>query len=367
MSSVFIIDNTDGSLSLTMPPGSLNGPGSGTRDSDLRLYGMGTLLWGEGVNENILRISENWACEEKAASPGTPQDETDIGPGKGITTPLIGQAWYNKTTGQPHFYNGTAWRAMNGLYVADDPYGNPNIGDMWYDTAVIGVNCMEPVLKIYDPAHPQTTPQGWVIVGSDRLSECGGPMSGDIDMTTNGILNLAYPVDPGDAANKQYVDDVATSSGGVISSHATDMTLHLTTAQNQIVDNLEANLAGHPPATMGIDLSRMKGYSAYSGNAVSTDMTQRIRKNATDTMTAGQTIVLGRNPTSASMEAATASWVESELGAIGAGVGDRLVKYWNTQATGGAGALDGDIHTSGGVVYIRVAGTWEQVFPAQYS
>ena len=365
MSSVFIVDNTDGTLSLVMEPGSLNGPGSGTRDSDLRLYGMGTLLWGEGVNENILRISENWACDEKAGTPGTPQDEIDLGPGRGITTPLEGQTWWNKTIKQMYAYDGAAWKTISALYVSNDPTDNPSVGDLWYDTDVVG-GCMEPVVKIYDPTHPEATPQGWVNIAADRLNRCGDAMSGDLDMTNNSILNLSYPSNPGDAASKQYVDDRETSILASLSGHATDMGIHLTANQNLIMDNLESNLSGNPPATMGVDLSKMRGFnSGFGGNTVTTEMNNRIRKNATDTMAAAQTIVLGRDPNTGTMEAATASWVETQIGATGASGGDRIVKYWNTLS---GSAQDGDIHVDGtGKIWIRALGAWEQVFPAQYS
>lgn len=359
MASVFIVDNTDGTLSLVMQPGSLNGPGSNTRDSDLRIYGMGSLLWGEGMNENILRVAENFACEEKAGSPGVPQDETDIGPGKGITTPLIGQSWFNKSDDQLYFYNGTAWLKSSAVGVSATMPASAEVGNLWYDNSGTGGPCgTSNQLMVYNGTD-------WDSVADGYLPTCGGVLSGGIDMGGNSISNLAYPTASDHAANQQYVDDREVSILAVVSGHTSNFTLHLTTNQNAILDNLEASLAGHPAATMGVDLSKMKSFNAaYGGDDVSTVVGQRVRKNATDTLTAGNTIVLGKNPDSGTMQAATATWVETQIGATGTGGGDRIVKYWNSLS---GSAIDGDIHTSGGKVYIRVAGAWEQVFPAQYS
>jgi hypothetical protein len=51
-------------------PGEFNGPGgTGTAQTSLRLYGRGALEWGESVDENLVRIHENFAG---ATAPVTP-------------------------------------------------------------------------------------------------------------------------------------------------------------------------------------------------------------------------------------------------------------------------------------------------------
>ena len=110
--------------SFIIGPGELNGPGGLAQDSDLELYGFGSLKWGEGVDQNQYRLMESSACPAKLAgdflvgtddlntyipgnpgngsyTPGTnpvPKDENDLGIGNGITEPLIGQLWYNTST-----------------------------------------------------------------------------------------------------------------------------------------------------------------------------------------------------------------------------------------------------------------------------
>lgn len=360
MSSVFIIDNTDGTLSLTMPPGFLNGPGSGTRDSDLRLYGMGALLWGEGVNENILRIAENFAVEEKAGSPGIPKDESDLAPGLGITNPLTGQTWYNKTDEQLYYYTGTKWNKTSAVFVNNVQPGDPEDGDLWFDTDN-GNPCTNSQLKIYDGS-------SWLSVADDYLSECGGSVTGNINMTGNSILNLSYPTNATDAVNMQYVMDREASILNVITTHENRNDLHLTAAQNTILDTMVSNIPGGVGnAELGEDLSRMGNFNdAFAGSTVAVEMGNRIRKNATDTMTSGQTIVLGRDPNASTMEATTASWVQTQIDvATGGNRGERSVRYWNSKS---GSALDGDIHIdTSGRAWMRISSAWKQIFPAQYS
>lgn len=97
-------------------PGEENGPLGLAHNSDLTLYGFGSLKWGEGVDQNLYRILENFACPRKGmtGSPPAydavaPMDETDLGVGNGITAPLIGQLWYDITSKIPFVYNGTHW------------------------------------------------------------------------------------------------------------------------------------------------------------------------------------------------------------------------------------------------------------------
>ena len=108
--------------SFIIGPGELNGPAGAARNSDLELYGFGSLKWGEGVDQNLYRILENFACARKetgdyhpdfTGSPGgyddtihpvTPKDENDLGTGNGITTPIVGQTWYDTTSGTMFVY-----------------------------------------------------------------------------------------------------------------------------------------------------------------------------------------------------------------------------------------------------------------------
>lgn len=114
--------------SFIIGPGELNGPAGLARDSDLKLYGFGSLKWGEGVNQNIYRLLENNACPAKvlndynpdtgnndydpSTDPLLPQDENDLGTGNGITTPVYGQHWFNSTNSIMYTYSAAGWTTV---------------------------------------------------------------------------------------------------------------------------------------------------------------------------------------------------------------------------------------------------------------
>ncbi len=96
--TIYSVESTDGGITLVIQPRTFNGPNGVLRNTDLTLYGNATPNWGERFNQNFYRLNESYACEEKAGSPGVPQDESDLGDvGLGITFPVQGQTWYNKT------------------------------------------------------------------------------------------------------------------------------------------------------------------------------------------------------------------------------------------------------------------------------
>ena len=66
----YTIEFTDGSSLIPLAPGQVNGVGSGVQSTDLSFYGMGVLSWGEGVNQNFLKLLENFASPE--GLPGEP-------------------------------------------------------------------------------------------------------------------------------------------------------------------------------------------------------------------------------------------------------------------------------------------------------
>jgi hypothetical protein len=193
MAGINIVDNTDGTLTITVPPGGLDGPGGETSNSDLRIYGVGTMLWGEGINENILRVAENWACEEKSASPGTPQDSTDLGPGFGVNNPLEGQLWYNKSNEKVYFWNGTSWKLVGAINPA-----LPSYGDL---TFVAGSGpCGNDQLEVYNGS-------SWVSVALHYLPLCGGTITGTLTIDGTGSLDTTGPVN---------VNGTLTTSGSTV-------------------------------------------------------------------------------------------------------------------------------------------------------
>ncbi len=200
MATVYSIKHTDGVRTITIQPGTLNGPGGVLTDSDLQLYGQGTLQWGAGVDQNQLRLIENFAVEEKVLSPGTPQDEVDIGvTGAGVNNPVIGQQWYNTTDTVLYAYNGAAWVPGGTVFESAVEPTNPVTGTLWYDT-------VNDQLMVYDTALGT-----FESVAEFYLLKAGDTMSGDIAMGGNEVTGLPAVPSATGAASKEYVDDEITA------------------------------------------------------------------------------------------------------------------------------------------------------------
>jgi hypothetical protein len=323
MATLYVIDSTDGSKSILIKPGALNGPGSGQRDSDLRLYGMGALQWGEGIDENLYRLSENFSCPEKvlgdynpntsandydpATDPILPKDEIDLGIGNGLSKPLNGQLWYNSTKKTIYVYDATVprWSTASGLFSGGTAPNNPQTGDLWYDTAGSDPQgCItEPTLKIYNPLHPEAAPDGFVLVGENFVRQCGDWMSGQLDMGGSDagatsrfkIVNLGDPIDPFDSVHKQYVDNIQ----GGITTHISDDSIHLTSDQNTWLDGLNI------PTLTATEVNYLIGVT----NPIQTQLDGKVNLTG-DTMTGFLT--LNADPVSI-LHAATKQYVDTTV------------------------------------------------------
>ena len=208
MSNVFIVSNTSGMLTITIPPGEINGatsgaaPGSAGYLTDLKLHGMGVMRWGEGLNESILRMTESFACEEKSGSPGIPKDSGDLGGNLGINAPIAGQQWFNLSNEKLYVYTGSDWILAGAASSGTSPPSNPQEGDMWYNTGITGNPCSDKQMMVYNGS-------SWVSVSGDYLSLCGGAMTGQIDMGGFSVTNIGPPTFPFDAV------DLATLSNEI--------------------------------------------------------------------------------------------------------------------------------------------------------
>jgi hypothetical protein len=60
--SAYVIDFSEPlKEGFSIPAGGFNGPGGSSANTTLRLYGRGALEWGEAVNEDLVRLAENFA------------------------------------------------------------------------------------------------------------------------------------------------------------------------------------------------------------------------------------------------------------------------------------------------------------------
>lgn len=368
MATVYSIKHTDGVRTITIQPGTLNGPGGVLTDSDLQLYGQGTLQWGAGVDQNQLRLIENFAVEEKVASPGTPQDETDIAvSGAGINNPVSGQQWFNLTDTNMYTYDGADWRLGGTVFSSATPPTNPVDGTLWYDTA-------NDQLMVWNQ---DAGPAAFESVADLYLLKSGDTMSGDIAMGGNEVTGLPAVPSATGASSKEYVDQeildhFVLATGQFVDSDGTGfMTGSLTLTY--VDPEIELNGVGS-----GSTLFFQEGGSNRGALLVDFPDENLILRKLTGGVTNNEIKLLDthietdattgkiRTPQTVGGDddatLATKLYVDDEVAAATAGG----ATVHSSLAVGTAG----DIAITGGKIYILLvdgAADWKQVWPAVYS
>ena len=106
----YTINKTDGSVVTTITDGTVD------NTTSLQLFGKSFSGFGEGLNENLVKLLEN------AASTSAP------------TSPLKGELWFDTSTGQLKVYDGTAFEPTGGAKSQSAEPTSASAGDLWHDS-----------------------------------------------------------------------------------------------------------------------------------------------------------------------------------------------------------------------------------------
>lgn len=150
----YTINNTAGAILTTIADGTID------TTTDLTLVGKNFAGYGEIINEDLVKLLENFT--------------NSTAPGK----PLTGQLWYDSTNGEIKVYSGTAFKRIGGATSqASAPTGQVT-GDLWFDTT-------NAQLKVFDGAV-------FVLVGPSFTS--GSGTTGAITATITDTLAATHTV-----------------------------------------------------------------------------------------------------------------------------------------------------------------------------
>ena len=105
------IDNTFGTLLVTLADGTID-----TTTTDLTLIGKGYAGFGEVLNENLVKLLENF---NNTSAP---------------SNKVQGQMWYDKTNNQIKVYTGSKWKPVGSTSNSTSAPTNAVLGDLWFDT-----------------------------------------------------------------------------------------------------------------------------------------------------------------------------------------------------------------------------------------
>ena len=105
------INNTFGTLLVTLADGTID-----TATTDLTLFGKGYAGFGEKLNENFVKVLENF---NNTSAP---------------TNKITGQLWYDQTNKQLNVYTGSKFKPVGSTTNSTTSPTNAVQGDMWFDT-----------------------------------------------------------------------------------------------------------------------------------------------------------------------------------------------------------------------------------------
>ena len=107
----YTINNTFGTTLVTLADGTID-----TTTTDLALFGKGYAGFGERLNENLVKLLENFA---NTSAPANKQK---------------GQLWYDTLNNQIKVWNGNKFKPVGSSTNSTSSPTNANTGDFWFDT-----------------------------------------------------------------------------------------------------------------------------------------------------------------------------------------------------------------------------------------
>ena len=130
------INNTFGTLLVTLADGTID-----VATTDLTLIGKGYAGFGERLNENLVKLLENF---NNTTAP---------------SNKVQGQLWYDKTNNQLNVYTGSKWKPVGSSTNSTTAPTNAVQGDMWFDTT-------NTQLYVY-------TGSAWTLIGPTTVAGSG--------------------------------------------------------------------------------------------------------------------------------------------------------------------------------------------------
>lgn len=130
---MYVINKTDGTIAATIQDGVVD-----TSYTNLYLIGKNYQSYGTLINDNFVRLLENFALP-------TPP-----------TKPLTGQIWYDTTNQQLKVYDEhhAIFKTINVVYVSSTAPDVPQNGDLWYDSTKQQIKLyIDPLWKVISPIY----------------------------------------------------------------------------------------------------------------------------------------------------------------------------------------------------------------------
>ena len=230
------INNTFGTLLVTLADGTID-----VATTDLTLIGKGYAGFGERLNENLVKLLENF---NNTSAP---------------SNKLQGQLWYDKTNNQINVYTGSKFKPVGSPTNSATSPTNAVQGDMWFDTT-------NTQLYVY-------TGSAWTLIGPTTVAGSG------VTQFTSEILEDNAGV------NKSILKMVANDTVvGIVSNQAF-------TPSSTETNGAALIAAGFSAVAQGVQLSSSVSSAKFRGTATDSDAlggvaaANYLRSDSADTTT----------------------------------------------------------------------------------
>ena len=228
------INNTFGTLLVTLADGTID-----TTTTDITLIGKGYAGFGERLNENLIKLLENF---NNTSAP---------------SNKIQGQLWYDKTNNQLNVYTGSKFKPVGSPTPSSTQPANAVLGDEWFDTT-------NKQYYIYDGS-------AWTLIGPTTVSGSGVTQA------------FADTVEDNSGVNRTILKLVANDAVvGVVSNIAF-------TPNSGDTAGAALISAGYSSVAQGIQLSSSVSSAKFRGTATDSDSlggiaaANYLRSNANDT------------------------------------------------------------------------------------
>lgn len=239
------INKTDGTVLTNIADGAID-----VSTTELSLIGKLYRNYGELVNENFVKLLENFS---NSSSP---------------TAPVVGQLWYNTTDKKINVYRSTGFTAIGVLNSAASEPTSPSLGDLWWDT-------VDQQLKIYNGS-------SWTSIAPGYTASQG--KSGAVVETIRDTLNSTHVVTKvyqGGAVIATFSDDDEYFPSDSING--------FTSVKKGITLSSDSGIKLHGTATVAETISGGLTGSQFVRSDTSSTITGTV------TMTSSSPLVLGPN------------------------------------------------------------------------
>ncbi len=210
------INNTFGTLLVTLADGTID-----TAKTDLTLIGKGYAGFGERLNENFVKLLENF---NNTTAPANKQQ---------------GQLWFDKTNKQLNVYTGDKFKPVGSTTNSTTSPTNAVLGDLWFDTA-------NSQLYVYDGT-------AWTLIGPTTVTGSG------VTQVVTEVVRDNTGVDR--SILKLVTNDVVV---GIISNLAF-------TPSSSETNAVALTAAGFSAVAQGLQLSSTVSNAKFRGTATDSD------------------------------------------------------------------------------------------------